>query len=131
MGCARSGFSFGADRVKGGIDFDETKLRRESAKLTKRLNTYGENLLLDSQDYLKARMIALAPEGETHHLVNSIYVEVVKTSKGPMLRCGTRGVVYAVFVEFGTEDTPAQPFTRPAIAEMPSHIKQRARSRRP
>jgi HK97 gp10 family phage protein len=34
---------------------------------------------------------------------------------------------YAAYVEFGTSDTPSQPYMRPAVANAPGHVKSEIR----
>lgn len=78
------------------------QLRRETVKQTQRT---GERTA--------SRARQIAPK-RTGTLANSI--DFVEKEDGGELRVT---VPYAAYVEFGTSDTPAQPFARPALAEAP------------
>lgn len=113
-----------------GVDFDTVQIRRQADGAAKRLKQHAEGILLDQQQTLKDRILSRAPQGPTGRLRQNVYVEVVWSSKGPILKGGVAGLSYPVFVEFGTSDTAAEPFLRPAFAEMPGYIRRRRTGRR-
>lgn len=109
------------------LEIDEAKLRKQLDRASKRLYAHAEGVLTDEQQHLKERIIAFAPEGPTGKLRRNVYVDVVRLPNGPMLKASVKNVPYAVFVEFGTSRARAQPFLRPALAEMPGFIKSKRR----
>lgn len=108
---------------KPRLDIDERRLNVGLIAAEKRLNDRVERRLRNQEGPLRERIVALAPV-RTGKLRSGIVVEVVQRATGPVLSAGARGVPYALAVEFGTTDTPAQPFLRPALAEMPGKIKR-------
>jgi HK97 gp10 family phage protein len=113
------------------LEIDEARLRKQLERASKRLYANADGVLTDQQQTLKERIIALAPKGNRPspegHIVDHVYVDVVQRPNGPVLKAGVKKVAHAVFVEFGTSKAPAQPFLRPALAEMPGFIKRRRR----
>jgi HK97 gp10 family phage protein len=109
------------------LEIDEPRLRKQLERAEKRLYADAEGVLLDQQGRLKDRIIELAPKGKTGELKRHVYVDVVQRPNGPVLKAGVKNLSYPVFVEFGTSKAPAQPFLRPALAEMPGYIKRRRR----
>lgn len=58
---------------------------------------------------------------DTGRLRSSIVSQPGRDARGPYVDVGTN-VEYAPFVEFGTSRAPAQPFLRPALAEVAGYI---------
>lgn len=67
-------------------------------------------------DQVAERARQLAPRGDTDDLVNSINNEPGADARGPYVDVGSKGVYYALFVEYGTYKMKAEPFMRPALA---------------
>lgn len=111
--------------MRNGFDVDEAKARAQMERAAKRLYAHAEGVLLDQQETLRDRILARAPKGPTGNLRRNVFVEVVSSKTGPVLKGGVNGLPYPVFVEFGTKYMPPQPFLRPALAEMPGFIKRR------
>lgn len=112
-----------------GFELDIPKARAQIKRSQKRLYQHADGILLDQQETLRDRIISLAPE-RTGNLKRHVFVEVVQSVTGPVLKAGVRGLAYPVLVEFGTRFMAAQPFLRPAIAEMSGHISRRRKGRR-
>lgn len=112
------------------VDIDETLTRAQLQRAAKRLSKHAEDVLLDQQQTLKDRILTRAPKGPTGDLRENVYVEVVGSRTGPVLKGGVRGLPYPVYVEFGTRYMPARPFLRPAIAEMSGFIRRRRQGAR-
>jgi HK97 gp10 family phage protein len=113
-----------------GFDIDERLTRVQVERVAKRLSKHAGDVLLDQQQTLKDRILARAPQGPTGNLRANVYVEVVESNRGPILKGGVRGVPYSVKVEFGTRYMSPEPFLRPAIAEMPGYIRRRRKGAR-
>jgi HK97 gp10 family phage protein len=114
--------------TKASVDFNQAQLRATADRLGDRINRYADNVALSIEDDLRAKVVSNAPR-LTGKLQDSITTEFKHGHNGPTVRVGATAE-HAPFVEFGTDDTPAQPFLRPAIAEMESVVKRAARIQR-
>lgn len=112
--------------VKPRLDFDEARTRKQLDRASKRLYANAEGVLLDNQERLHDRIVALAPD-DTGLLKSNVFVVVIPRPNGPVLQAGVRETPYAVFNEFGTVYMQKKPFLRPALAEMPGYIRPRRR----
>ena len=86
-----------------------TEAKRMQRDATKRMEDVGEQTATTARQRCPV---------DTGALRASIAVAANKTPNGTEVEIST-GVSYARFVEFGTSDRPAQPFLRPALAEVP------------
>lgn len=110
------------------LDIDEQALRRQLERAAEKKQKIATARVFDTGDDLLNRAQANVPHGDTNELAESLSVEKRIGRDGP--ECVLRAEAdHSVPVEFGTSDTPAQPFFRPALAEGPSLLKRRSRRR--
>jgi hypothetical protein len=119
--------------VRGSrVDIDEARARAQIERAAKRLYAHAENILITEQETLRERIVTHAPEA-SGQLRRHVYVDVVRSARGPVLKGGVRDLPYAVYVEFGSTHggtyIPPQPFLRPAIQEMGGFIRSRRKVR--
>lgn len=109
------------------FDFDNRLALIAMGRAISKLHNNADNILVEHAPELKENIIKRIPR-DTGLLASKVFSAVqVKRRGGPVLEAGVAGVPYAVFVEFGTSDTPAQPFLRPAIAESEVRLRQKVR----
>lgn len=82
---------------------------------------------LNAKNAMNAAVIArqLCPVGETGNLKASIAVELNRTTSAATLTAGNEKVDYAAYVEYGTANSPAQPFITPAIESVKKTMRNR------
>lgn len=107
--------------MPSGIAFKlNSSLRGQSAKI--KSNLY--NKLYKVAEEIAAIAQQLAPE-DTGHLRDSISIKVTVTSGIIRIVCQTKDAdhpEYSWFVEYGTSDSPAQPFLTPAAESVRARL---------
>lgn len=104
------------------IDFDTRAFAQELDRGVAQYERDGEKALDELGNKIVARAQSLVPT-DTGRLRSSIRVVAKgRDAAGPHVDVGAEGVDYAVYVEYGTDDTTPQPYMRPALAEAPAQF---------
>lgn len=102
--------------MSSGFEFDTAAFERGLTQAVKRYEVDVDGALDDYADDAVDTAKSLAPV-ETGETVASIRVQAKgRTSTGPFVDVGST-LPKTIHIELGTEDTPPQPFMRPAIAQ--------------
>lgn len=110
----------GQARSSSGIDVDSTAFLIGLQAAVANLKVDGEKGLARVGLRVQNAAREFCPV-QTGRLRSSIQSVPGKDTQGPYVDVGTN-VEYAPYVEFGTSRQPAQPYLRPALAEVAGYI---------
>lgn len=92
--------------------------------------TEFQEVFQDMGDLVKDRAFTLAPK-RTGFLASHIHARAYSRNSVPAVLVGVSDVAYAIPVEYGTHDTRAQPFMRPAVEETKGQMYATAANKMP
>lgn len=112
--------------MKNGLTVEGARaLEKALADLPRDVRDEFADAVQDSSRAMKSNMVARAPRDQGD-LQGSVDEQI--SNGGLTAEIGSRGIFYAAHVEWGTKDTPAQPYVFPSFAEEVRPLRKRLRA---